>query len=68
MENYQLLYFIAKIVILLRMITFCKLDNACLSKFLLNCLDAAEVNLKTVGHLCCSHCKFICDCQTCIRN
>lgn len=48
--------------------TFCKLDNACLRKFLLNCLDAADLNLKTVGHLCCSHCKSICDCQSCIRN
>ena len=48
--------------------TFCKLDNDCLRKFLLNCLDAADVNLKTVGHLCCSHCKSICDCQACITN
>ena len=48
--------------------TFSKLDNDCLRKFLLNCLDAADVNLKTVGYLCGSHCKSICDCQACITN
>lgn len=46
--------------------TFCRLENACLRKFLLKCLDAREVD--SIGHFCCSYCKSICDCLDCIKD
>ena len=48
--------------------TFCRLENACLREFLLKCLDRSEVDLRTVGHLCCSFCKSCCDCQDCLNS
>ena len=47
---------------------FCQLENACLRKFLLNCLDRSEVDFRTVGHLCCSYRESSCDCQNCLKE
>ena len=50
--------------------TFCRLDNACLRKFLLKCLDARDVDFMSVhvGHLCCSYCKALCHCPDCLKD
>ena len=50
--------------------TFCQLDNACLRKFLLKCLDARDVALMSahVGHLCCSYYRALCHCPDCLKD
>ncbi|XP_068723524.1 recQ-like DNA helicase Blm [Montipora capricornis] len=47
---------------------FCQLENACLRKFLLKCLDRSEVDFRTVGHLCCSYCASSCECVDCLKE
>ena len=44
--------------------TFCHLEDSCLRKFLLESLDAKYV--KCLGHLCCSYCELVCDCDECL--
>lgn len=44
--------------------SFCHLEDSCLRKFLLQCLDAPYA--KCVGHLCCSYCESVCDCDACL--
>ena len=44
--------------------TFCHLEDSCLRKFLLQCLDAQYA--KCVGNLCCSYCESVCDCDACL--
>ena len=44
--------------------TFCRLEDSCLRKFLLESLDAPCVNC--IGHLCCSYCESVCDCDECL--
>ena len=48
--------------------TFCRLDNSCLRKFLLKCLDASGNDLNIVGHLCCCYCKSLCRCIDCCKE
>lgn len=48
--------------------TYCKLEDKCLRKFLLKCLDARETDLNIVGHLCCCYCKNVCSCQDCLKE
>lgn len=43
---------------------FCRLEASCLRKFLLNSLDATSP--KCIGHLCCSFCESVCDCNNCL--
>ena len=45
---------------------FCRLEDSCLRKFLLNSLDATYT--KCIGHLCCSYCEPVCDCDDCLVN
>lgn len=45
---------------------FCRLEDSCLRKFLLNSLDATDT--KCIGHLCCSYCESVCDCDDCLVN
>ena len=44
--------------------TFCHLEDSCLRKFLLESLDAKYA--KCLGHLCCSYCESVCDCDECL--
>ena len=43
---------------------FCRLEDSCVRKFLLNCLDASSE--ACIGHVCCSYCKSVCDCDDCL--
>ena len=43
---------------------FCCLEDNCLRGFLLKSLDA--IDTKCIGHLCCSYCEFVCDCDECL--
>lgn len=47
---------------------YCRLEDDCLRKFLLKCLDAKLINLNTAGHLCCCHCESKCSCQDCLKE
>ena len=44
------------------------LENSCLRKFLLKCLDTKDLDVRTVGHFCCSYCKSKCDCRDCRKE
>ena len=44
--------------------TFCKSEEKCLRKQLLEYLDAPRVQSRTPGHLCCSVCQVCCSCAT----
>ena len=45
---------------------YCLLDNSCLRKFLLGCLDAKlPTYAMPVGHLCFSFCSLACKCSQC---
>lgn len=39
---------------------FCLLEDGCLRKFLLNCLDAKVPDRKGLSHLCSSYCESVC--------
>ena len=43
---------------------FCRLEDSFVRKFLLNCLDASSE--ACIGHLCCSYCESVCDCDDCL--
>ena len=43
---------------------FCRLEDSCLRKFLLQSLDATY--MKCIGHLCCSICESACNCDACL--
>ena len=47
---------------------YCRLEKACLRKFLLKCLDVGETDENTLGHRCCSNRKCNCNCQDCIAQ
>lgn len=47
---------------------FCWLEGTCLRKFLLNSLDAKYPDTKCIGHLCCSYCESVCDCNDCFSK
>ena len=40
---------------------FCRMEDACLRRFLLNCLDAKYQGTRCTGHICCSYCESLCD-------
>ena len=46
--------------------SFCQLEDGCLRKFLLNCLDARVPDRKGPSHYCCSYCESACKCLDCI--
>ena len=41
---------------------FCRLEDGCLRKFLLSCLDAKVPDTKGPSHFCCSYCESVCKC------
>ena len=43
---------------------FCCLEDNCLRRFLSKSLDA--IDTKSIGHLCCSYCESVCDCDECL--
>ena len=43
---------------------FCCLEDSCLRRFLLKTLDA--IDTQCIGHLCCSYCESVCDCDECL--
>ena len=43
---------------------FCCLEGNCLRGYLLKSLDA--IDTKCIGHLCCSYCESVCDCNECL--
>ena len=45
---------------------FCRLEDGCLRKFLLGCLDAKVPDTKGPSHLCCSYCESVCKCPDCM--
>ena len=45
---------------------FCPLEDGCLRKFLLSCLDAEVPDTKGTSHLCCSYCESVCKCPDCM--
>ncbi|XP_068692465.1 ATP-dependent DNA helicase Q1-like [Montipora foliosa] len=46
--------------------SFCQLEDGCLRKFLLNCLDARVPDRKGPSRYCCSYCESTCKCLDCI--
>ena len=46
----------------------CRLEKACLRKFLLKCLDVRETDENTLGYHCRSNCNCNCTCQDCIAQ
>ncbi|KAK2546801.1 putative ATP-dependent DNA helicase Q1, partial [Acropora cervicornis] len=45
---------------------FCRLEDGCLRKFLLSCLDAKVPDTKGPSHLCCSYWESVCKCPDCM--
>ena len=43
---------------------FCCLEDNCLRGYPLKSLDA--IDTKCIGHLCCSYCESVCDCDECL--
>ena len=45
---------------------YCHLEYSCMRKHLLDCLDVElTTREQLVGHLCCSNCRLVCDCDIC---
>ena len=45
---------------------YCHLEQSCMRKYLLGCLDAGlRTDEQVVGHSCCSNCSLVCDCANC---
>ena len=47
---------------------FCRLEDGCLRKFLLSCVDAKVPDKKGPSHLCCSYCESVCKCPDCMAE
>jgi superfamily II DNA helicase RecQ len=49
---------------------YCHLKHSCMRKYLLDCLDAGlttKEQCDLVGHVCCSNCRSVCDCDSCCK-
>ena len=45
--------------------TYCKIENQCLRKFLLDYLQCGKLLCPVTGHSCCSFCSLLCQCPDC---